>query len=113
MLNGVLAFSAYNVPLIKSGVRHDSVEPIADKWLKDKQVLLHTDSARAYKAKTRGALHASVVHKKRQDAPGVGRWKVGVGAAYIRQDDEGDLAQPKASDCKGRDASCRPRMEIH
>ena len=66
MLNGVLAFSAYNVPLIKSGVRHDSVEPIADKWLKDKQVLLHTDSARAYKAKTWGVLHASVVHKKRQ-----------------------------------------------
>ncbi|OLP77238.1 hypothetical protein AK812_SmicGene42719 [Symbiodinium microadriaticum] len=42
----------------------------------DKQVLLHTDSACAYKAKTRGVLHASVVHGP-QEAPGVGRWKVG------------------------------------
>ncbi|CAE7239342.1 unnamed protein product [Symbiodinium sp. CCMP2592] len=48
-------------------------KPIADKRLKDKQVLLHTDSARAYNSKTRGVLHASVVHKKRQVSVG-GRW---------------------------------------
>ncbi|OLQ13443.1 hypothetical protein AK812_SmicGene2579 [Symbiodinium microadriaticum] len=47
-----------------------SVDDVPSYPLQDKQVLLHTDSARAYKAKTRGALHASVVHKKRQDAPG-------------------------------------------
>ena len=48
-----------------------------------------------------------------QEAPGFGRWKVGVGAAYLRQAEESDLAQQKASDCKGRDASCRSRVEIH
>ena len=107
MLNGVLAFSAYNVPLIKSGVRHDSVEPIADKWLKDKQVLLHTDSARAYNS---GRL---ACFRGPQETPGFGQWKVGVGAAYLRQAKESDLAQLKASNCKGRDASCRSRVEIH
>ncbi|CAE7846346.1 unnamed protein product [Symbiodinium sp. KB8] len=35
--------------------------------------LLHTDSARAYKSKTPGVLHASVVHKKRRVWVG-GRW---------------------------------------
>ena len=48
-----------------------------------------------------------------QEAPGSDRWKVGVGAAYLRQDEESGLAQPEASDGKGRDSSCRSRMEVH
>ena len=48
-------------------------KPLADKWLKDKRVLLHTDSARAHNSKTRGVLHASVVHKKCRVWVG-GRW---------------------------------------
>lgn len=39
--------------------------PIALKHLKDKQVILHTDGARAYKIKVPGIIHDNVVHKKK------------------------------------------------
>jgi hypothetical protein len=48
-------------------------KPIADKWLKDRHVILHTDSARSYKAKVRGVLHDSVVHQK-NPAKVKGKW---------------------------------------
>jgi hypothetical protein len=38
---------------------------IATKHLKDKQVILHTDGARAYKIKVPGIMHDNVVHKKK------------------------------------------------
>ena len=34
------------------------------KYLANKQIIFHTDSARAYKLKLPGVLHDSVVHKK-------------------------------------------------
>ena len=37
-----------------------------------------------------------------QEPPGLGRWKVGAGTAYPRQDEEDDLAHPKTSNDKGR-----------
>ncbi|CAE7306756.1 unnamed protein product [Symbiodinium microadriaticum] len=61
-----------------------SVDDVPSYPLQDKQVLLHTDSARAYKAKTRGALHASVVHKKRQVIlPNQKRLTVKVGSTVL------------------------------
>ena len=39
--------------------------PIAMRHLKDKQVILHTDGARAYKIKVPGIIHDNVVHKKK------------------------------------------------
>ena len=48
-------------------------KPIADKWLKDRHVILHTDSARSYKAKVPGVLHDSVVHQK-NPAKVKGKW---------------------------------------
>ena len=40
--------------------------PIANKRLKDRQVVLHTDGAKAYKLKVPGVIHDNVVHKKKK-----------------------------------------------
>ncbi|CAE7375364.1 unnamed protein product [Symbiodinium sp. CCMP2592] len=57
-------------------IRKDEWRNIADKWLKDKQIILHTDSAKAYKQKVRGVHHGSVVHqKKRVKVGGVWTWQ--------------------------------------
>eukprot|EP00438_Fugacium_kawagutii_P017962 Skav200462 [mRNA] locus=scaffold5059:65825:76052:- [translate_table: standard] len=40
--------------------------PIAEKHLVDRKVVLHTDSAKSYKAKTRGVLHDCGVHCKKK-----------------------------------------------
>ena len=39
---------------------------IAKTWLKGRNIILHTDSARSYKAKVAGVLHDSVVHQKKR-----------------------------------------------
>ena len=41
-------------------------KPLAAKWLKDRQVILHTDSAKSYASKISGVLHDRVVHKKKR-----------------------------------------------
>lgn len=40
--------------------------PIAARHLKDREVILHTDGARAYKMKINGVIHDNVVHKKKK-----------------------------------------------
>ena len=46
--------------------RNTTGRKIADKWLKDEQVLLRSDSARACRIKTRGVLRNSVARKKKR-----------------------------------------------
>ena len=41
-------------------------EPLAKKWLQNRQVILHADSAKAYKTAVPGVLHDRVVHKKQR-----------------------------------------------
>ena len=41
-------------------------KPIADKVLKNRQVILHTDGARAYKMHFPGVAHYNVIHKKKK-----------------------------------------------
>ena len=40
--------------------------PTAKKYLKGKDVVLHTDGARAYKLKLPGVIHDNVVHQKKK-----------------------------------------------
>lgn len=40
--------------------------PIAEKWLNNTNIVLQTDSARAYKVKIPGVADASVVHQKKK-----------------------------------------------
>lgn len=47
-------------------IRRRDWKPIADKFLKSRQVILHTDGARAYKMNIRGIAHYNVVHKKKK-----------------------------------------------
>ena len=47
-------------------IRKIDWKPIAGKWLKDRNVILHTDSAGSYKAKVPGVLHDSVAHQKKR-----------------------------------------------
>ncbi|CAE7355384.1 unnamed protein product, partial [Symbiodinium pilosum] len=49
---------------------------IAQKWLKDKNVVLHSDNMKAYKLKTPGVVHGSVVHrkKKKKRVKAGGKW---------------------------------------
>ena len=47
-------------------VRKVEWKPLAAKWLKDRQVILHTDSAKSYASKISGVLHDRVVHKKKR-----------------------------------------------
>ena len=50
--------------------------PLAKKWLQDKKVILHTDSAKSYKTRVPGVLHDKVVHgKKRVKVKGQWKWK--------------------------------------
>jgi hypothetical protein len=57
-------------------IRKVDWKPLANKWLVGKKVILHTDSARSYKAKVPGVLHDSVVHqKKRTKVRGKWVWK--------------------------------------
>ena len=46
-------------------VRKVEWKPIAAKWLQDREVILHTDSAKSYATKVSGVLHDRVVHKKK------------------------------------------------
>lgn len=55
-------------------------KPIADSWLRDRNVVLQTDSARAYEWKLPGVVHASVVHQKKKVA---GVWR---NPKYIEHD---------------------------
>lgn len=49
--------------------------PIAARHLKDREVILHTDRARAYKMKINGVIHDNVVHKKKKViVKGKARW---------------------------------------
>ena len=49
--------------------------PLANKHLANRQVVLHTDSAKSYRAKVKGVLHDAVVHcKKKQLVKGKAKW---------------------------------------
>ena len=48
--------------------------PLANKWLKDKEVVLHTDAAKSYKCKISGVVHDNVVHCKKKVLIH-GKWK--------------------------------------
>ena len=47
-------------------MRKENWAKIASKWLKDRSIILHTDSARSYRTKIRGVLHDAVVHQKKK-----------------------------------------------
>ena len=47
-------------------VRKDDWVKIANAWLKDRSIILHTDSARSYRTKIRGVLHDAVIHQKKR-----------------------------------------------
>ena len=48
--------------------------PLANKWLKDKHVILHTDAAKSYKCQIRNVIHDKVVHCKKKVKTN-GKWK--------------------------------------
>ena len=54
-------------------VRKDEWCHIAEAWLKNKRVILHTDSARSYRTRMPGLLHDSVVHQKKK-VRRAGKW---------------------------------------
>ncbi|OLQ10741.1 hypothetical protein AK812_SmicGene5514 [Symbiodinium microadriaticum] len=47
-------------------IRKAEWKPIANRWLQDTCVILHSDSARSYKSKISGVLHDAVVHQKKK-----------------------------------------------
>eukprot|EP00435_Cladocopium_sp_Y103_P058360 s234_g20.t1 len=47
-------------------IRKVEWESLASKRLKDRQVILHTDAAKSYKAQVRGMLHGKVIHGKKR-----------------------------------------------
>ncbi|CAE7762192.1 unnamed protein product [Symbiodinium sp. CCMP2592] len=91
-------------------IRKDEWRTIADKWLKDKQIILHTDSAKAYKQKVRGVHHGSVIHQKKRIKV---RWCVDVAAADVRQAQENHPSYRTKADCQGWHADRRPLLEVH
>ena len=56
--------------------------PVAQKWLNNRRVILHSDSARSYRSKVDGVLHDAVVHKKRRVKKG-NKW-VWVKPVYVK-----------------------------
>ena len=58
-------------------VRKVEWRPFAQRWLQDRKVILHTDSAKSSRLRLRGVLHDRVVHcKKRVRVRGVWKWPV-------------------------------------
>ena len=58
-------------------VRKVEWRPFAQRWLQDRKVILHTDSAKSYRLRLPGVLHDRVVHcKKRVKVRGVWKWLV-------------------------------------
>ena len=56
-------------------VRKVEWRPLAQCWLQDRKVILHTDSAKSYRLRLPGVLHDRVVHcKKRIKVRGAWRW---------------------------------------
>ena len=41
-------------------------KPIAQRWVKDRRILLHSDSAKAYNLKVPGMVHTKVIHQKKK-----------------------------------------------
>eukprot|EP00438_Fugacium_kawagutii_P027549 Skav207068 [mRNA] locus=scaffold1909:117809:118993:- [translate_table: standard] len=57
-------------------VRKVEWRPLADRWLKNRQVVLHTDSAKSYRLRVAGVLHDRVIHcKKRVKVRGKWKWQ--------------------------------------
>ena len=55
---------------------------LADKWLRNKQVVLHTDAAKSYRMKVAGIIHDNVVHqRKKVKVKGVWKWQL---PKYVR-----------------------------
>ena len=70
---------------------------IATKHLKDKQVILHTDGARAYKTKVPGIIHDNVVHKKKLMRNGKATWvKPHYTRVYVHKLPDGQKVKVKA-----------------
>ena len=57
-------------------------QPMAEKWLQDRRVILHSDSAKSYHLKVAGVLHDAMVHQKTRHE---GR-QVCVEEPHLRQD---------------------------
>ena len=54
-------------------VRKVEWRPFAQRWLQDRKVILHTDSAKSYRLRLPGVLHDRVIHcKKRVKVRGYG-----------------------------------------
>ena len=47
-------------------VRKIEWQPLAKKWLQGRNIILHTDSAKSYRATVPGVLHDRVIHKKQR-----------------------------------------------
>ena len=62
-------------------VRKVEWKPLAERWLKDRDVVFHTDSARSYKLRVPGVIHDFVVHKKKYK--NVGGKKVLIPPRYV------------------------------
>lgn len=63
-------------------IRKVDWSPVAQKWLKNRRVILHSDSARSYRSKVEGMLHDAVIHKKRRVKRGM-KW-VWVKPVYVK-----------------------------
>ena len=48
-------------------------KPLAHKYLKNRRVILHSDSARSYRMKVPGMLHDAVIHQKKR-VKRAGKW---------------------------------------
>ena len=48
------------------GITKHDWAPLGEKWLANRSVIFHTDSAKAYKMKLPGVVHDSVVHQKKR-----------------------------------------------
>lgn len=57
-------------------------QPVADKYLRGRSVILHTDSARSYRLRLPGVVHDAVVHQKKR-VKVRGRW-VWRNPTYVR-----------------------------
>lgn len=74
-------------------IRKAEWKPIANRWLQDTCVILHSDSARSYKSKISGVLQE-----------GENRWQMGLEAPKVCDHEDTQVAEWPEDQDEGRDA---------
>ena len=84
-------------------------KPVAKKFLEGRDVILHTDGAKAYTMKIKGVLHDNVEHKEEDDS----EWQAGLGESKVHQSVDAPTAKWQGFESQGLFEICTQEGGFH